>query len=394
MKDIFSDLPLQREDILARIAEKLQLDNTRKARMESAYAALSQIIHEDQGFFKDLQIDIYAQGSVPIGTTVKPFRGDEFDLDIVIHIKSPYHLHTPAQIYDALLKKLENDGRYSHMVEKKRRCVRLNYEGDFHMDILPGCIIIITDEYNLKVPDRELLEWTNTNPKGYIEWFLNISNQVNEPVLEGYYKNLMQLRAEIQDLPEDNFYKKKPLQRGVQLIKRYRDIYFEKIPDFATSSIILTTLAAQFYKGENGIFNTINNILASILSETANKRNIGQRLKVLNPVNSQEDFSEKWDSEPELYKHFIAFVTDLYTKWQDLKNDFRLSASIYEKIFGESIYKGAIKEQIEKLGSVNTNPLIKAGSLIIGNNARTDRQGNINQTNGTLNEKHRDFGDR
>ena len=91
MKDIFSDLPLQREDILARIAEKLQLDNTRKARMESAYAALSQIIHEDQGFFKDLQIDIYAQGSVPIGTTVKPFRGDEFDLDIVIHIKSPYH---------------------------------------------------------------------------------------------------------------------------------------------------------------------------------------------------------------------------------------------------------------------------------------------------------------
>jgi len=394
MKDIFSDLPLQREDILARIAEKLQLDNTRKARMESAYAALSQIIHEDQGFFKDLQIDIYAQGSVPIGTTVKPFRGDEFDLDIVIHIKSPYHLYTPAQIYDALLKKLENDGRYSHMVEKKRRCVRLNYEGDFHMDILPGCIIIITDEYNLKVPDRELREWTNTNPKGYIEWFLNISNQANGPVLEGYYKNLMQLRAEIQDLPEDNFYKKKPLQRGVQLIKRYRDIYFEQIPDFATSSIILTTLAANFYRGENGIFDTIENMLASILSETANKRNIGQRLIVLNPLNSQEDFSEKWASEPELYKHFIAFVTDLYTKWQDLKKDFRLSASTYEKIFGESIYKGAIKEQIEKLGSVNTNPLIKAGSLIIGNTARTDRQGNINQINGTLNEKHRDFGDR
>jgi len=393
MIDIFSDFSLQREDVLARIAEKLQLDNTRKARMESAYKSLSQIIDEDQGFFKGLQIDIYAQGSVPIGTTVKPFRGDEFDLDIVIHIKSPYHLHTPAQIYEALLKKLENDGRYSHMVEKKRRCVRLNYEGDFHMDILPGCIVMITDENNLKVPDRELRAWSDTNPKGYVQWFLVIANQSKAPMLEGYYRNLMQLKAKIQDLPEDDFYTKKPLQRGIQLIKRYRDIYFEHKPEFATSSIILTTLAAHFYRGENGIFNTIENMLSTILTETSNKRINGKRLMVLNPVNNKEDFSEKWDSDPELYEHFIAFVNDLYTKWQELKKDFRFSANTYEMIFGESVYKGAIKDQIEKLGGINASPLTKAGSYIIGNSARTDRNGNINQTNGIKNEKHRDFGE-
>jgi hypothetical protein len=392
--DLFNSYNLQREDILSRIAQGLQLDNTRRERMESAYQALSKIIQEDDGFFKGMEIDIYAQGSVPIGTTVKPWQGDEFDLDIVLHIKKPYHHFTPQEIYNALLKKLEEDGRYSHMVEKKRRCLRLKYAGDFHMDILPGCIIILTDEHNLKVPDRELRDWADTNPKGYAEWFLNIANSVQQGILEGHYRNLFSLKAQVEDLPKDDFYKKKPLQTSVQLIKRYRDIYFQNDADNATSSVILTTIAGLFYKGERSIFDSIDNILSGIQSESGRLRLQSSRIKIMNPVNANEDFSEKWDTEPALYQNFILFTKDFYEKWQILKKEFSLSASTYEKLFGENMYKGAIKQQLEKMGSYSSDPLYRAGSLIISGTAKTDYKGNINQYEGSRNERHRDFGDK
>lgn len=392
MIDIFTNFTLQREDILARIAESLQLDATRRQRMESAYKALTTIINEDDGFFKGMEIDIYAQGSVPIGTTVKPLQGDEFDLDIVLHIKKGYSQFTPMEIYNALVKKLESDGRYSHMVQKKRRCVRLKYAGDFHMDILPGCMLVITDEKNIMVPDRELRGWTISNPKGYAEWFLNVANLSKTPELENYYRTLFELKAEVQELPEDDFFKKKPLQRGTQLIKRYRDIYFEKIPQYATSSIILTTIAAHFYKGENSIFETIDSILSRIQQESATLQLRHSRLKITNPVNPQEDFTEKWDEEPKLYQHFLAFTKDLYEKWQLLKKDFSQSATTYEALFGDNVYKGVIRQQVEKLGKKSSSQLMNAGSLIIGGNMRTDRKGNINEYTGEKNERHRDFG--
>lgn len=393
MNDIYSNFHLQREDVLARIAESLQLDKTRKERMESAYTSICTLISEDTGFFKGMDIDLYPHGSVRIGATVKPFKNDEFDLDMVLHINKPYYSFTPQQVYDELYKKLKDDGRYSHMVEKKRRCIRLNYAGDFHIDITIGCIINSSDPNNLKVPDRELRNWVDSNPKGYADWFLKIANSVREPLLEGYYDKLYSVRAEIQELPTDEFYKKKPLQRAVQLIKRYRDIYFANNSDYATSSIILTTLAAHFYNGEPAIFDTIDNILSRIVSDSG-RLSSGQRIKITNPVNPNEDFTDKWDTEPLLYKHFLEFSKDLYTKWQQMKKQFSESAPTYEFVFGENIYKGAIKEQVEKLGKISSDKLYNAGALIMSGQAKTDNKGNINPNTGTKNERHRDFGDK
>jgi len=392
MIDIFSNLILQREDILSRIAASLQLDQTRKQKMESAYKALCGIINEDYGFFKGMEIDIYPQGSVLIGTTLKPFRGDEFDLDIVLHIKRGGTKFTPLQIYNALYQKLSSDGRYAHMAERKRRCIRLNYAGDFHMDILPGCQIIVTDGNNIMVPDRELKGWSQSNPKGYGEWFLDIASRVYNPQLERFYRQRVEMKAEVEELPDDDFYLKKPLQRAVQLIKRYRDIYFERQPQYATSSIILTTISAQFYQGENSVFATIDSVLSRIFDAARSNHSIS-RLKVLNPVNQLEDFTEKWEKDDKLYEKFVTFIKDFSAKWQLLKEDFSRSASAYESLFGDSAYKGAIRAQLEAFGRQSTAPIAKAGSLIIGGDMRTDRQGNLNQYEGERNKPHRDFGD-
>ena len=110
--DLFSseNYELQREELLARIAESLQLDETRKQRMESAYSGVSTLINNDQGFFKDIECDVYVQGSVAIGATTKPIKSNEFDLDIVLHIKELFTKYTPTQIYNELLKLLPGIG--------------------------------------------------------------------------------------------------------------------------------------------------------------------------------------------------------------------------------------------------------------------------------------------
>ena len=107
---IFSNYKLQREELLARIAQELELDETRKNKMETAYNSVYELLKKESDFFKNLEILIYPQGSAKIGTTVKPINGEDFDLDTVLHIYDPYYNHKPKTIYDALVKVLENDG--------------------------------------------------------------------------------------------------------------------------------------------------------------------------------------------------------------------------------------------------------------------------------------------
>lgn len=298
----------QLDDLLDKMAEQLQLDDTRYDRMKKSYEAVKNWIESDPVFFKPYKYDVYPHGSVRTLTTVKPFGKDEFDLDIAIHLIAALSNHTPAIIYAELKRRLGENATYKSMLEPKNRCLRLNYAGDYHMDILPGVQEFAFDENRLLVPDRELGIWVSSNPRGYASWFMGRANLARESLLE------KAIRAE--NLPADNFKNKKPLQRAVQLIKRDRDVYFQKDDTYKTSSIVLTTLAGQLYNGEESIFGTVDNIIGSIRAQIAAAPG---RIKVLNPVNPLEDFTDKWDKEPKYYTAFKEFCEHLYTEWQTLK---------------------------------------------------------------------------
>ena len=392
MEDIFQNYALQREELLARIAQHLQLDETRKGRMESAYRAVADMLDADQGFFRDLDVDVYPQGSVLTGTTVKPYRGNEFDLDIVVQINELYNRFSPFQIYDALLSKLKDDDRYKEKLIKKNRCVRIDYANDFHMDILPGCLAIYHDKNVLKIPDRQLRDWATSNPRGFAEWFLKRAATIRrESLLEGYYNRLkIELRAEIADLPQDNFYTKSPLQRAVQLVKRYRDIYFADYPDFATSSVVLTTLMGLNYQGEPSIYETIDNCLIRIKNSYDSAIYNRQRFVIENPVNSAEHFTDSWTAEH--YDHFYKFVTKFHEQWNALKNGFDKSGKNYIELFDEGVYRASLQEQITKLSKFSKLDSVKASSLIIAEKALTTPSGNIVKENGYRNAVHHNYG--
>lgn len=332
----------QIDDILDRMAESLQLGDSRYDRMKQHYEAIKSWIEKDEKFFKPFAYELYPHGSVRILTTVKPIGKDEFDLDIALHIKTSHTAHTPQRIYQELKRRLSEHETYKGMMELKKRCIRLNYSGDFHMDILSGIQEFDWDDDRLCVPDHELGRWVSSNPRGYAKWFIDKANSVKVSLLE------KALRAE--NIPADNFRYKKPLQRGVQLIKRYRDMYFQDDDTYKTSSIILTTIAGLYYSGEESIFDTVENIVNQIQQDV---NHLPSRLKILNPVNQEEDFTDKWDTEPQYYEVFKAFVIHLYGEWQELKKQHGVitESRILKGLFGDDLFINAQREQTTLLES-------------------------------------------
>lgn len=356
MNEIFS-ASNQLDDLLQRVGEKLQISKTQRKLAEERYLAVGKWLSNDEELSNGAGIEIYPQGSLSISTTVKPLSKQEYDLDLVCEINESWQGKNPLILLDTIEKRLKENKLYEAMVERKNRCIRLNYANEFHMDILPAHPADMTPSTSVKVPDRKAKNWKDSNPKGYASWFNDISYQ---------YEVLLEKRADIKPLPsDDNIERKPPLKRAVQLIKRYRDVYFEGNADSAPISIVLTTLAGQIYIGQASVYKAISDILEGILM---NLPSDGKRLIVLNPTNKKEDLSERWDGHPELYKSFVAFIRDFKQKWDRLNElgGIHEIAEELKEMFGENVINETVKEQAEYMEKARkTNQLGVLGTGIL-----------------------------
>lgn len=342
------------DDLLQRVGEKLQISKTQRELAEDRYHAVGTWLSKDEDLFDGAEINIYPQGSLSISTTVKPLSRQEYDLDLVCEVNESYEGKDPIELLDKIEQRLKDNEIYKDKVERKNRCIRLNYANEFHMDILPAHPVNPTPDTCVMVPDRKAEDWKDSNPKGYTAWFNDRSNQIE--------KALFEARAEIEPLPDDETVKRKaPLKRAVQLIKRYRDIYFEKDADSAPISIVLTTLAGHEYKGQVSVNETITHVINEISLLISNS---DKRLVVLNPSNEKEDLSERWDGHPELYRAFVKFISDFKVNWQQLNEIQGLNeiADKLKQMFGENITNQVLKEQAAHLEKSRSNK----GLAVIG----------------------------
>lgn len=329
------------EVLLIRIAAGLQLTDTQHGLAVEHYEAVGRWLSEDPAL-QPLHPRVYPQGSFAIGTTVKPIGRDVYDLDLVVEVDNGQY--TGAALYNAIHARLAANGRYKP--EKKNRCVRLTYEHEFHMDILPGrpdtrpglhrCAIL--------VPDRALQAWKESNPRGYAGWF---EDRGKLPILA---EGLAAMKADVEPAPEKTpFHTLPPLNRAVQLLKRWRDVRWEKNPDLAPISIVLTTLSGAGYAKGTSVVAAMDQILNHVVKAIP----ANGRLVVLNPMNLHEDFSEKWDNDPKAYAEFVAGIRQLHAVWSEIRN--LGGQNLYRKLqdlFGTDLTNRVLKEQSEYVESL------------------------------------------
>jgi len=324
------------DDLLAGICLKLQITPTQHKLAEDRYISVSKWLSDKSSHFYIANSDIYPQGSLRLGTTVKPLVNQEYDLDLVCEMGLDWNNFDPIQVLDAVESRLKENDSYSKILERKNRCLRLNYANEFHMDVLPAAPDTVRNHGCIKVPDRKAEEWKESNPKGYAEWFERQANQFGEVLA----------KAKVEPLPDPEDPRgKSTLKYIVQLLKRSRDVAFENDEEVAPISIVLTTLAGIYYRG----ILSINEAFAYTLHSLTNEISANDtRIVVRNPANQDEDLSERWDNNHKAYNEFVKWVNELSDTWKKL-NIVRGPelVKMLQELFGEKVTNDVIKERAE-----------------------------------------------
>ena len=329
---------------------------------------------------------IFAQGSFLLGTVTRPRDASgEYDLDLVVKLRRGVSKssHTQKELKTLIGVELEayrNARQIQQPLDEKRRCWRLLYKDEvsFHIDALP-CIpederqqsrikrtmilhsanklladevarhaVSITDSEHLDY-DKFCFNWSVSNPLGYGHWFANRVRLAERTVRD---RTLMQKQVTIEKLP--TYKLKAPLQYCTQLLKVHRDVMFKNDPDRQPISVIITTLAARTYQGQEDVaealLHIVNNMADHVYPGTP---------QVPNPVNPDEDFSDRWNT-PEGLK---LDLEGNFFRWLDqAQSDFRRLAEAWdpdylarhsEALLGLSLNR---KHLIERLG-VSVAPL-------------------------------------
>src|SRR5262249_27446539 len=146
----------------------LEPTETQQKRARDSYEAVGHWLAEDLRLVRAL---IYAQGSAALGTMIKPIGRNEVDGDLICRAPGEGRDPPAAQLKAMVGDRLKAHAVYANILEEKARCWRLNYVGDFHLDITPSILNPACANGGELVPDRKLRDYKASNPIGYRKLF-------------------------------------------------------------------------------------------------------------------------------------------------------------------------------------------------------------------------------
>jgi hypothetical protein len=343
------------DDLLMRICEALQLTPNQDEELGRRYEAISAWLGAEDSPFYPYAPCFHAQGSRAIGTTVRSKRGKGYDLDFVLEGQIGHErAGSPLWWLDKLEERLRDHGTYAPLVRRKNRVVRLEYADGIHIDVIPAVLDLARGAGCVRVPDREAHAWKASNPRGYARWFEGRAAYAAKRVLD-----------DIEPLPPpEPLALKPPLKLAVQLTKRARDLAFlggdGLSPELSTPSIILTTMGAEEYRGASAPASALTEVLGGMGRRVAAGTG---RIVVLNPTNRDEEFTERWEKEPEGYRQFKLWLSRYTEGWNALQalRGPRLAEAL-KALFGEDPVVSALDAQTAEIERRRSDLGVRAGT--------------------------------
>ena len=300
--------------LFSSLADELNISETLYERAVTSYTALGDYIKKNNSSW---DVEMFPQGSFELGTVIKPINDeDQYDVDLVILVRVP-KFKDPHKLRETIQSFLESHGRYEGKIEEKKQCLRVVYSenSQFHMDVVCATE---TNYYSDKIinvakknEEDDGCNFSPSNPKGYISWFkraMNYERLLQEAKMQ---RGKVFNSTKVEELTLSKM--RTPLQQAIQILKRHRDIYFEKDLDNRPSSIIITTLCAlrydnaKIYNSEsNNVYTTIRDMLDNfyLFLGTDSKG----EYKLSNPSYEPENFLYKWNTNEKLKDNFIKWI--------------------------------------------------------------------------------------
>jgi hypothetical protein len=295
---------------------------------------------------------IYAQGSFLLGTVVRPNTPTgEYDIDLVCRLPIAKENITQAelkQLVGSMLhayrrsKVQQGDFDGPKFCESRRRCWTLAYPDDgFHLDVLPTIPDPERPRTGILLTDKQLRLWQHSNPIGYAAWFRTRSEELNRLLT----KAAMERHVNVADVPAWEV--RTTLQRVVQILKWHCMLHFADEPDNRPPSILITTLAARAYAGDQDLFTATRNALNGMHGFIENRHG---RWWVPNPAHKGENFADKWNEYPERRDIFWSWHSDLSTVLNDLAQLQNKGLHVVASRMSESFTPEAVRRSVERYG--------------------------------------------
>ena len=194
------ELPSQFERFLSNIS----VDQDKLTRIRSAHSRLRRVLESDE-YMGPALLETFLQGSYVHGTAIRPLGDNsEFDVDVCCLLnlaESPLQTSEPRPVIRWLGRRLKRMEAYNGRVSTRPKCIRIDFPGDFHMDVVPlvedrgqgntyyagGSLVerVIPIGYtnssnsNLLVPNSDVNGWESTNPKGLRDWYHQQNDRTN-----------------------------------------------------------------------------------------------------------------------------------------------------------------------------------------------------------------------
>lgn len=310
--------------LLDQLCQQIEITETQFQTAKARYEAVGTWLSGSSSAHLE-QAQIYPQGSVALGTTIKPIATNEFDVDLVCHLPTLHHTSDARAIKALIGTRLKEHDTYKGMLEEKKRCWRINYANEFHLDITPSIGNPHCYQGGELVPDKALAQWKPTNPKGYIDRFDQYA--AIRPRIYLAETNFSKAAYDsVEPLPEPTM-SKPILKRIVQLLKRHRDQLFVGTTraDMAPISVIITTLVGRAYakcatqQAHADAFDFITAVIREMPSFIRNEMRSGrQHFIIENETTVGENFADKWNIDTRLAAAFYEWHKDVQTSVESL----------------------------------------------------------------------------
>ena len=352
--------------LLESIAKALDISDSHYQQAKQRYEAIGKWLERDESKIARYNPETSPQGSFALGTVTRPILNiEQYDLDLVSELNLKKDEITPEELKNLVGYEIRSYACANNMkspVKEGRRCWTLNYAAgaQFHMDILPaipdiesfkqllesqGYPLSTWVDFAIAITDNTLpnygyinADWPRSNPKGYAAWFRS-RMEIEFNARREFLAESMQ-EARVEDVPE--YRVKTPLQQGIQILKRHRDIMFVEDSDDKPISIIITTLAAHAYNNESDLLDALQNLVKGMPRYI---RSVNGVPWIPNPVNPLENFADKWQEHPQREQNFYRWLRQVQ---QDLNKASELAdipgvAESLKPCLGERVVNEALQ---------------------------------------------------
>ena len=278
------------------MSDRVNLNNARYERLRTGARAVSEYLSQNLRGFQKTEL----QGSFALRTIIRPTNGREYDLDMLVFMGLG-RAKTPKGCIEEVHRTIRANRTYADKVKMRKRCVEINYAGDFHMDIVP----CVERRGGLYICNRQTNKFEPTDGTGFRDWF-NAKNAVTHG----------------------------NLKRVARLLKYLRD----HKRTFTAPSILLMTLIGNAVRNndDGSRFRTLPDALKTVTNRVNGfLQSHAKTPRISNPALRREDFSRDWDSDK--YRNFRNRF-DNYAKRINAafdESDHARSVTAWRRLFGD-----------------------------------------------------------